>query len=216
MVAFDLLVRWSPAFLIIVYLVVGLLKGRTYLGATPSDNKLPYFKDLRDSLLTLSGLLVASLSVVVGTTLSSLNQTTDVVTYLSIALTASLLGAYTVQVFETRNLFYFLGEIAEYTAVLSLGLAFYLFFESKLDSTVIPVVFQLFLILFIAVTITNLAFYIMSWRKSGQACPQTTAQSTSKGQGGSGAAIAQTWFNRETSVLIAEPRTSGLIFRASF
>jgi len=163
MVDLNTFVAWSPLFVFLAYVIAGAVLGRKYLWDKPSEKKLTQYKDTHDTLLVLSGLILAALSIVVALSPNDLSNVQDMMTYLSIALVSSLFGAYLVQNFETRNLFFYLGEVTEYITILSLGLAFY-FYGVTRGQTTMEIVFGIFVAGFVGITASNLGFYVESWK----------------------------------------------------
>lgn len=145
-------------------IIIALVRGRKYLAEHPKEEKeRDYFFHDEEMTLILAGFALTALVLFISLS-QNLSEFASVILFFSIAFLMLTLSYLFMQIRTTRLLPY-LSNVMMDTGLLAVGCGFLVFFWQKFQwSFGISIVYILFIILFIVLSVVNFYYYIEYWK----------------------------------------------------
>ena len=151
---------YLPVYFVLNIIIPLAYKRKDYLmKSVQSEKEKQEYEKLKNHTMTLAGFIMAALAIIIALPQYTDDKVSHLATfYFSISLTCFFVGSYLFD-YRIRRIFPFLGQVAEYTGVLSLGLGFLSFANTIFkDDLFILSIYGIFMVAISAITIIEIYY----------------------------------------------------------
>lgn len=153
----------------ILALVLGLIRGRKYLKASPVEKTgREYYRHNERMNFILAGFSLTAIVLLMNIHFNAQIQTqiSSILLFFSIAFTSLVLSTIFIR-FRVRNIFLYLSDVLSNVGLLSIGSGFLVFFADVFAFTGSTIIFIIFVVVLFSLSLVNYFFfdkYTKHWR----------------------------------------------------